>query len=311
MKRLAAVTVLVALLVTAGVLWLDLDFLPRLVNPNYLGISMALFAGNYVFRAWRFNTLMGEGVRMTRLFVATGAHGALNYFIPARLGEISFPVFARKLELSTASVALSALVFSRMVDLLVVVLAGGLVVVTGIAPLPAGVVPVWLLLTGGGLSVAALAALRYGWILRLAARLPERFSGVKRALEEGLGQVETLSADRTVLIYVQTVAVWCLVWLNFYCLARAVGCPLEPAHAVLVSILLVPLSFLPAQGAANLGTYELAWVTVLGITGLGVDRALEFTIATHILFTGQFALLALAAGLGWLWLYRRTSHSRH
>lgn len=300
-----AILLVVSLLSLALIFWLgDFRFDGRSVDWSYFLLGFLAFMGNYVVRTARFRTLAGTRPPLASLWSITAAHGVLNYLVPARLGELSLPVFARYVRDFPPSVAVAGLVASRGLDIAIVVLAVIIAAVTGLVPLPEQVLHLQSLLLFLAAGLVLVHGWRTGWLRGLVGGITRRFPRVHAVLQRIFSQLESLERRQLYVALVQTLFIWCLIWVNFYCIARAVGCPLDLIGAMAISIILIPLSLLPTQGFANLGTYEAAWVLVLAGGGASTARAVEWAVATHILLTFHVVLLGAFAAIAW-WLTGR------
>jgi SAM-dependent methyltransferase len=97
------------------------------------------------------------------------------------------------------------------------------------------------------------------------------------------------------------VLIWLAVYLNFYLIAGSLGYWLEFGHVVVLSLLMVPLTLLPLQGVANLGSHEVGWVATLTLFGYSSDEALVLAAGSHVVLLA-FVLILGAVGqvVGWL-----------
>jgi hypothetical protein len=62
---------------------------------------------------------------------------------------------------------------------------------------------------------------------------------------------------------------------------------------VVVSIIMIPMTLLPLQGFANLGTHEIGWVAAFRLFGYSANASLNIAISSHIIML----LFVLTLGL--------------
>jgi uncharacterized membrane protein YbhN (UPF0104 family) len=75
---------------------------------------------------------------------------------------------------------------------------------------------------------------------------------------------------------------------------------------IAVSMIMVPLTLLPFQGFANMGTHEAGWVTAFSLFGQSQDVSLAIATSSHLItlsfvlamgFIGALALFGEQAAL--------------
>ncbi len=52
---------------------------------------------------------------------------------------------------------------------------------------------------------------------------------------------------------------------------------------IVVSIIMVPMTLLPFQGVANLGTHEAGWIIALSLFGQPQETALTIAVGSHLI----------------------------
>lgn len=277
----------------------DLRIDVKKIDYALFGVGFVVFVVNYTLRAFRFSRLFTGDVHFQALWTATGVHGSLTYLFPARLGEISFPFLARYMGGLPVEQGTAALIASRMLDLFLVVVMSVVIILSGIIPLPGNILAVEWLFFALALFVMAGWGVRSGFLRSAISHIPLVNGKFAKIIDEILYSFEVLALRKLCISLMLTVAIWSTIWLNFYLLAHAVGCPLEWPQAVAISLIMVPLSLLPVQGVANLGTFEFAWSLVLTAAGVGINQALGWTFEVHLLLSLHVVMLGLLSCILW------------
>jgi uncharacterized membrane protein YbhN (UPF0104 family) len=111
----------------------------------------------------------------------------------------------------------------------------------------------------------------------------------------GLREIQQHGAHGKVALI--TAGVWLCVYSNFYFATRSMGLPVAFYHIAIISMVMVPLTLLPLQGFANLGTHEVGWTSVLVAfnypykTALAIAAGSHFVLMLSVLVSGGLAFL--------------------
>lgn len=299
MKRF--VWAVAALGVTAICLWLLLTpdviaALRRVVHeaqPLPILAAFVLVALVQWLRAWRFSvmtagTLALPGLTLIRIALQLNC---LNFVLPFRAGELSYPVLMRRHFGHGLLHSAGVLLLARLFDLATVTClffaaaawlglvggAGGTLLV--LAALGAGVAPLAILLLGQALRP---------WI----ARLP-RVGNAATKLTAGL---ESIADRRTGLA---AVALGFGIWLGLALAAILVADAVTtgvPAAAAILGASAGHVAFaLPVNGIAGVGPSQGAWVAATTKAGVPWDDAVISALALHaVVLTNALLLGALA-----------------
>jgi uncharacterized membrane protein YbhN (UPF0104 family) len=277
-------------------------------QPALLIAGLALIAGQAILRALRWQVLLphrGDGRRVPLASVAmamlVGYLG--NSVLPARLGELIRAAVVAGREAIEVPVALGSALLERVIDVFVLALFGVVAAAAISAPGWVGTASITAALVGGAaLLVIAVAAV-------VAARRPpatgqpraprilgwSRFARVAGGLAAGGRIVDRPGA--VVLASVLTVGAWVLDTTVIWCVARSIGIDLSFGGAMLVSVVAVLSTAIPTA-PGYIGTFELAAVAAVGISGVTGEAALAFALLAHAI-----AVLPLSiAGAVSLWL---------
>lgn len=299
MKRLVAAVL--ALGVTAGCLWLLLT--PDVLNaigrvaaaarPVPLIIAFGLVVFVQWLRAWRFSVMTSGALSLPDAMLVRIAMqlNFLNFVLPFRLGELSYPMLMRHHYGHGLLHSAGVLLLARLFDLATVVciflgaaaalhLAGG-----------AGDVALALAAFGAGLAPFVLIVL--GRALRpWLARLP----GVGAAAARLTAGLDAIGDRRVGLTAVALgFAIWLVFALAAVLVAGAVVTTVTPAVAMLGSSAGHVAFALPINGIAGIGPSQAAWVAAATRTGVPWDDAVISALALHaVVLTNAVVVGAVA-----------------
>jgi hypothetical protein len=299
-----ALSSLLALILSGSVLaWLLLELdLARVAaalgdaSLPRLALIPPLVALIQVLRAWRFELMAfpgsrGPSQRMVRISVHLMA---LNFALPFKLGELSFPLLMKGAFAVPLARATGILLLARLFD------AGGILAILlamGALLLPPGM-PAWAsaLLLAAALATAlappALASLAPR--LRAWAARPHR--PILDRLLAGTACLETMPHRLQALAL--TLATWAahgaVGWLATTAIAPEVALP----AAVLAAAAANAAFALPVPTVAGLGPPQAAWVAAMTFAGVDFETAALSSLLSHVMLLATLA--ALWVGV-WLW----------
>jgi uncharacterized protein (TIRG00374 family) len=307
---------LLSALITVGTVYLvylyvDLRELLKIVanaQPAWISVACLVFGLNYILRTLRFSLMLRvPGSGFLSLFGATALYGMYNYLLPAKSGEATFPVLARRHAGQTIAVGSASLVMARLYDFLSLSLYLPLILIGFWDTLPDQIrLPIVLFCALFYVS----AAIVFGLLSpRVYDRLPKfakrvlyraRHTPGVTAFFDALISIHSERKQRQ--LFVLTLLIWLCVYTNFYAIVRALGYDASFFQLIVVSAILLPLTLIPVQGVANLGSHELAWVTAFTLYGYSQDDTLAIAVGSHAILLA----LVLALGLvGYLLTLRR------
>lgn len=211
----------------------------------------------------------------------------VNYWLPARLGDVPRIVWlGRRTQVSKSQIA-GTLLVEKMWDALPLIAVLFLISLSADVP-PELADPMRSVALLGGLAAAALTAISFSTdrISQLAARLTSDRSGAVRhrlnqILQGVLAGVRTMRLPSAVVRAVGWTAVaWALGATGNWLVFRALDLPAGWAAALLVSAALrVGISL--AAAPAAIGVYEGAVVLCLSIFGISLNVALSYALVMH------------------------------
>jgi uncharacterized membrane protein YbhN (UPF0104 family) len=109
----------------------------------------------------------------------------------------------------------------------------------------------------------------------------------------GLREIQSHGAHGKVALI--TAGIWLCVYSNFYFATRSMGLPVAFYHIAIISMVMIPLTLLPLQGFANIGTHEVGWTSVLVAfdypykTALAIAAGSHFVLLLSVLISGGLA----------------------
>lgn len=259
-----------------------------------LAIAVLLLAGVQWLRAWRFGALTfgATGLPPWRLVRISAQLTALNFLLPFRLGEVSFPLLMKRVYGLALMRGAGVLVSARLLDLAVV---GALVAGFAAVLLPSELVG-W---GRGALALAALGAAAATVVLtaagrpiaRLMAGLP-RLGGPAARLAHGFEAMH--GPAPAVAVLALSWAIWSVFGLAGWLAAGAVVAPMPPAVAMFGAAAGNLAFALPINGVIGLGPAQAAWVAAATAAGQAFEAAAIGALALHA------AAVVSAVGFGGL-----------
>ena len=298
-------SVFLAVAVTAGCLWFlltpeILKSLGRLATEaRPLPILAAFFLGALVqwLRAWRFavmttGRLALPGAALVR--IAFQLNG-LNFLLPFRLGELSYPVLMRRHYGHALLHSAGILLLARLFDLATV--GSILLAAAALLNLAIGVDRVLLGFGALGLALAPFGLVLAERALRLRMAQSTGTREVAARLTAGLAAI----SDRHVGMMVVALgfAIWLVFGLSAILVAHAVVATVSPGAAMLGAAAGNIAFALPINGIAGIGPAQAAWVVATMWAGVPRDDAVISALALHaVVLTNAIALGAIATITG-------------
>jgi uncharacterized membrane protein YbhN (UPF0104 family) len=227
--------------------------------------------------------------------------------MPAKTGDVTYIFIAKdRLDLSLTE-GTATLFAARFYDFAVV--AAFLIV---LLPLSKNEIPDWIFLPAiifctvillGTLGI--LAFLKFSppplESFSLLNETQKQASGVQKIRAAwkkfiiGLREIQSHGAHGKVALI--TAGIWLCVYSNFYFATKSMGLPVAFYHIAIISMVMIPLTLLPLQGFANIGTHEVGWTSVLVAfnypykTALAIAAGSHFVLLLSVLVSGGLAFL--------------------
>ncbi len=272
---------------------------PHKINTIYLIAAFLLFILNYILRTIRIKMLFsGQNTTQLQLFGITCLYGAVNYFMPARSGELVYLLLTKqhlKTRIHESSAHLLAL---RLYDALVINLS----------------LPFILYYFGGQISQTLYYAMAITMlvinmvallVVNYALRAPDYgqptsdsknislLSKIKSFLYlVRLSLAKALDPKKQIYYLVLSIGIWLSIYSMFKLIAYALSYPADIFLMATISCLLFVFSLIPLQGVANFGPHEAAWTLGYSLIGTSSSTALLISLHTHYILLIFTSLLA-------------------
>lgn len=296
----AAFSLAVIAYVLATLDWQRMAATFRQINLLYVGLGFLVYLLNYVLRTLRFQALLDlKSARFQDLLGITQLYGMYLYLMPAKSGELSYPLLLKsRLGISLGSSA-ATLIAARFFDFAAIALLLPLALLAYWSQTPSWV-RVSALTFSGLVLIVGVAAL--WWLGRspyreaAAPQSPGVFNRLLAGLLSTAGHMRVIHArGRYGRLWALTLGVWLCVQTNFYLITLGLGVQLSFFQVVVISLIMVPLTLLPLQGFANLGTHEIGWVAAFRVFAMPQDTALNLAVGTHFIL---LVFILLLGGIG-------------
>lgn len=271
------------------------------LNWVWLVLAFGVYLVNYCLRTIRFQVLLNKKyISFKKLFGVTNLYGMYLYLMPAKSGELSYPILLKhNLKISLASSA-AALIAARFFDFVTIALfLPAVLVVFGEQ------MPTWI---RNSAMIFSLVVFMFGgisiWWLRRSDEFissPRQIASSNRAFDRARRTLYKLYSSLQSIdqeckywqIWLITVSIWFCVQVNFYLVVLSLGYKLTFFQILVVSVIMVPMTLLPVQGFANLGTHEVGWVTALTLFQQSQTTSLNIAVGSHIILLLFVLLLGL------------------
>jgi len=301
----AAVSTLILVLLTRLASWQDFLSLLHHLRWDWMAVGGAAYCAEVVFMGLRASVLFAsEEVPGGPVILVSGVHNFINKVLPARIGELAFPLLMRRYLKVDGKRAFSVLVLTRLADFYVIAVAFSVVYTLQrdllsrwkLYWLPVALVWLWLI-------VIPLVLLREGfwtpWLSHLE-RVPlpgpvDRARGFLFSLWCDLRAVlrpgVRLQALARVMLF--SVLVWLLLYCVFVALGRAMGLDLTLGQLLFGATIAIFGTILPIGGVGHFGGLETGWTLALLMVGASRSEA----VATAIVISVATTLFALSIAM--------------
>lgn len=238
--------------------------------------AIVLLAVTYFIRAWRIYDYFRADIRGKYLLTLklTLLHNVLNNLLPARSGEVSFPLLMKRYFQVGLTRSTATLLWLRFMDLHTILLLGA-----------------------GALFFAAITSSWWLWAMALWAVMPPaafmaqakmaafiprihnpKWQAVAVKLISGLPN----SAAELSRAWLWTLASWTIKILAMAWILRQFT-PMSGAQAWAGAIAGDLSSVLPLHAPAGVGTYEAAALGGLAVVGIDAGTAMQAAVNLHIM----------------------------
>jgi uncharacterized protein (TIRG00374 family) len=259
------------------------------LNFGWLILALLVYGLSYVLRTIRFQILIPtKSVSFFQLLAVTGLYGMYNYLLPGKSGELTYIVLAnRQLKVPLVE-STTSLLAARYLDFATIAIILPFVLIFYLKSLPA-----WLIYSSLAFCGAVfLASLGIYWYIKKTSSQRDNYLPSKTKWVARIQKILMDLRDGLVTIYHQrgytrllllTLAIWLGIYTNFYLIVMSLGYQFNYFQIVVINIIMIPLTLLPFQGFANLGTHEIGWVAALSIFGYPAEIALNIAFSSHVI----------------------------
>jgi uncharacterized membrane protein YbhN (UPF0104 family) len=279
------------------------------IRWGWLVLALLAYLINILLRAIRFSNLIySRPVKWPELVPVSALHNILMYLLPAKTGDVTYIFIAKdRLDLSLTE-GTATLFAARFYDFSVVT-----VFLMILLPFSKNEIPKWIFLSAiifcalillGTLGI--LAFLRFNASAPESDSEPAKTQKLASGLQKiravwnkfitGLREIQQHGAHGKVALL--TAGIWLCIYSNFYFATKSMGLPVAFYHIAIISMVMIPLTLLPLQGFANIGTHEVGWTSVLVAfnypykTALAIAAGSHFILLLSVLISGGIAFFA-------------------
>jgi uncharacterized protein (TIRG00374 family) len=269
------------------------------LNWSWLMIAFCVTIINYALRTLRFKILLNlNDIPLRHLFGVTNLYGMFLYLLPAKTGELTYPILLKnRLNVSLTEGAAS-LIVARFFDVATISLFLPFVLSAYWTQLN-----IWIkysalafigivFVVGLGLIGSTRSNSMREKLFLLRVFRVRGMSSITNILKNMFAEFQTI--DQRGLywqLWALSVGIWGCIYTNFYVILISLGFHVTYFQMIVVSIIMVPMTLLPIQGFANFGTHEIGWGTAFSLFGYSQSVALGIAINSHIILL--FFILAL------------------
>lgn len=306
---LKKLNLILALVLTLGVIlyvlvrldWEDVGHTFLSLNGYVLVAAFCVYLINYFFRMIRFKVLLNlEDIPILPLLGVTHLYGMYLYLMPAKFGEVTFPILLKRRLNVDIRTSTGTLIVARLFDFFSIALILLLVLI-----LYWGLVPMNMQLVSVGFCIFVLILFSlFIWMIRNPSRITEYLekrnkSGtiVHKIRDFLMGVYHGTRIVEEQKKYLTLLALSLVIWLcvngNFFLITVSLGYTFNFFQIIVVSIIMIPVTLFPLQGFANIGAHEVGWVTAFTLFNFPYDAALNIAISSHIIHVLFVLLLGL------------------
>lgn len=276
------------------------------IHWGWLGVALLSYLANIGLRALRFSNLIySRDIHWLDIVPVSALHNILTYLLPAKTGDMTYIFFAKNRLNVSIPEGTATLLAARFYDFLVVAFF-----LAALLPFGKNNMPEWIFRSSLIFCILVLiSALGLLVFLRFSKSAPEteepavekktfttRLLQAWRKFITGLRKIQSHGAHiRTTVL---TALIWVCVYLNFYSATRCIGLSVSFFHIIIISLVMIPLTLLPLQGFANIGTHEVGWTSVLVAFNYPHEIALATAVGSHFILLVSILISGGAAFFG-------------
>jgi uncharacterized protein (TIRG00374 family) len=262
-----------------------------------------LFGGDLCFRVARWRLIMSHKVDIAYLPLGRGllVGYAVNILLPARLGELFRADYTARLTHVARSAVLGSIFVERLVDLMAVLI----LVAVGLALAGIHSPAIYRATLIGTLIFGAAVVFTYATLRVSRGTISSLLRAGSKFLSEPIatrfieivsefgGLLEIVQTRRLVGVLLLTIPIWMFEAVAVFCICGAIGLPLGPASLMLL-LGGTSLSTLFPSAPGFSGSYQFAYVVILGNFGVSDTLALVAATGAQVYLMGFYTLLGIA-----------------
>lgn len=277
--------------------WSDAIYTISHLHWKWLIAAFCVYLINYLLRTLRFQILLDfQKDSFVPLFGITGLYGMYLYLMPAKSGELSYPILIKNRFAVPFTNSTASLVTARIFDFITIGLFLPIVLAFYWHRFPA-----WLRYNAIiFFFLIFLLALGFIWLMRRPNKMStfkNKHPWLEKISQAWQGLIENI---RTInqrggywRVWLLTLGIWLCIYTNFYFIVLSSGFSPNYFQVVVVSIIMIPMTLLPLQGFANLGTHEIGWTAAFRLFGYSANTSLNIAISSHIVMLFFVLVLGL------------------
>ncbi|VVB95774.1 Glycosyltransferase AglD [uncultured archaeon] len=255
----------------------------RNVSVIYIFAGFAAITTAFVMRTWRWSVLLrtsGYVVPRDILFKSLMFGFLLNYFLPARAGDIARGAALKTTEKTPMGISLSTIVIERAMDMLTLALMLGAGAMFVSRSSTMSIVAIAALAIAFLLVVMLFFAYRYDAFItrKLGKRFPA-ISGFMNSMKEGLFRIYS-NPSALMLSIAISVPVWIFEVSGIYIAAMAIGYKITFPLAVVSGVASFLAQTIPIT-PAGIGIYEGTMAGVLALFGISMSTGFSLALVDH------------------------------
>ena len=272
--------------------WNDVWETIRFIEAKWLLAALCFHLLTYLIRTFRFRYLLGSNPRFLSILGATNLYGMYLYLMPVKTGEVTLPLLYKDHLGIPLTHSTAALLISRFLDLVVMAFL-----------LPVLLIIEWSQLQQSLRVVIVILSLVIFicWILLITLlRNPVKMDSFIKRLEESHLNIFKKTGNISKRIFVElhsiysgkkllpalliSSCIWIIVQCTLFCIISSLGIRVTLLQVVVVTLVMIPFTFVPLQGFANLGTYEISVVLAFGLFGVRPEESLNIAVGSHVVY---------------------------
>ena len=288
------------------------------INKPYLVVALVVMFISVFLRAYRKKILVGsERISMTDMFLVVLIRNAFNMVLPARTGELSYVyVLQRKfkfpLEIGVSTLMI-VLVFDLVIVFSLIVISIIVVLINKFSSSYLAVVLIALVLLIILLLVLFYFSKVIGFLLMMIEKILTRYRiGKNKAVQAIYKKMVDINKNIEIIqkrkiywkVYLSSIVIRILKFVSYYMLIYAIlrpkGYTFEDLNFWIIFLAVEAAEIsavLPTHALAGFGTYEGAFLLVLGVLGFTITGIAWEAVAFgyHIITLAFIVILGLIA----------------